>query len=218
MCVDGHADVVRRRAILEREYDFGNQLGRVWTDHVAAEKLIGAGVSHELHEPRALSHRSRAAVGGKRKFRGAIFSSTLLYLTLGKADDRNLRPRVYHARYGFVMHVRRLAGNHLRGYNALFQNPGHGRHWLKVKLVGTKTNRSALGARIQVELKGPDGALRSIYRVIGNNGSFGWFGAYGSQVWINPTEQLVTLLMIQNLVYPVQRDFEAAVLQARQAK
>jgi CubicO group peptidase (beta-lactamase class C family) len=47
------------------------------------------------------------------------------------------------------------------------------------------------------------------------DGSFGWFGAYGSQVWINPKEQLVTLLMIQNLVYDVQRDFEAAVVQAR---
>ena len=38
-----------------------------------------------------------------------------------------------------------------RSYNLLFQNPGHGRHWLKVKLVGTKTNRAALGARIQVD-------------------------------------------------------------------
>jgi CubicO group peptidase (beta-lactamase class C family) len=47
------------------------------------------------------------------------------------------------------------------------------------------------------------------------DGSFGWFGAYGSQVWINPKEQLVTILMIQNLVYDVQRDFEAAVVQAR---
>jgi hypothetical protein len=60
-----------------------------------------------------------------------------------------------------------------QSYNALFQNPGHGCHWLKVKLVGTKTNRSALGARIQVELKGSDGASRSINRVIGNNASFG---------------------------------------------
>ena len=29
-----------------------------------------------------------------------------------------------------------------RAYNVLFQNPGHGNHWLKVKLVGTKTNRA----------------------------------------------------------------------------
>jgi hypothetical protein len=60
-----------------------------------------------------------------------------------------------------------------RGYNALFQNPGNKRHWLKVKLVGTKTNRSAIGAKIVVELKGPNGALRAIHRVVGNNGSFG---------------------------------------------
>lgn len=60
-----------------------------------------------------------------------------------------------------------------RAYNLLFQNPGQGNHWLKVKLVGTKTNRSALGARIHAVVKGPDGALRSIYRTVGNNGSFG---------------------------------------------
>ena len=39
-----------------------------------------------------------------------------------------------------------------RAYNLLFRNPGHGRHWLKVKLVGTQTNRAALGARIRVDL------------------------------------------------------------------
>ncbi len=59
-----------------------------------------------------------------------------------------------------------------RGYNALFQNPGHGHHWLKVRLVGTRTNRSAIGARLQVNIA-RTGGLRSIRRVIGNNGSFG---------------------------------------------
>jgi hypothetical protein len=60
-----------------------------------------------------------------------------------------------------------------RSYNALFQNPGHNRHWLKIKLIGTKTNRSAIGAKIHAELKGADGQARSIFRVIGNNSSFG---------------------------------------------
>jgi len=46
------------------------------------------------------------------------------------------------------------------------------------------------------------------------NGSFGWFGAYGTQAWINPKDELVTLVMIQNLNYEVQRDFENAVVQA----
>jgi hypothetical protein len=60
-----------------------------------------------------------------------------------------------------------------RGYNALFTNPGKGYHWLKVKLIGTKTNRSAIGARIRVDMTGPQGGSRSIYRTVGNNGSFG---------------------------------------------
>lgn len=60
-----------------------------------------------------------------------------------------------------------------RAHNALFQNPGHGRHWLKVKLIGTKTNRAALGASIRVDLKNADGTMRSIYRTVGNNSSFG---------------------------------------------
>ena len=59
-----------------------------------------------------------------------------------------------------------------RGYNALFQNPGNGHHWLKVRLVGNQTNRSAIGAKLRVDLNGP-GGRRSIHRVIGNNGTFG---------------------------------------------
>ncbi len=60
-----------------------------------------------------------------------------------------------------------------QSYNALFQNPGQGHHWLKIKLVGTKTNRAALGAKIQVDLKAKDGQPRSIHRTVGNNSSFG---------------------------------------------
>jgi hypothetical protein len=60
-----------------------------------------------------------------------------------------------------------------QAYNLLFQNPCHGRHWLKVKLIGTKTNRDAFGAKIRVDLKDHDGNTRSIHRTIGNNSSFG---------------------------------------------
>ena len=60
-----------------------------------------------------------------------------------------------------------------KSYNLLFQNPGHGRHWLKVKLIGTATNRAALGAKVRVDLKYDDGTTRSIHRTIGNNSSFG---------------------------------------------
>ena len=55
----------------------------------------------------------------------------------------------------------------------MFQNPGHGRHWLKVKLVSVKSNRSALGARIEVERKNPNRTTVSVVQVVGNNDSFG---------------------------------------------
>jgi FG-GAP-like repeat/ASPIC and UnbV len=58
-------------------------------------------------------------------------------------------------------------------YNLLFQNPGHGRHWLKLKLTGTHTNRAALGARIRVDLFASDGSSRSIHRQVGGGSSYG---------------------------------------------
>jgi tetratricopeptide (TPR) repeat protein len=60
-----------------------------------------------------------------------------------------------------------------RAHNVLFQNPGHHRHGIKLKLVGTQTNRGALGARIRADLRSSDGRTRSIYRTVGNNSSFG---------------------------------------------
>ena len=60
-----------------------------------------------------------------------------------------------------------------KSFNLLFQNPGHGNHWLKIKLVGSKSNRAALGAQIKAVVKRADGTSRSIDRTVGNNGSFG---------------------------------------------
>lgn len=57
-------------------------------------------------------------------------------------------------------------------YNALFRNPGHGNHFLIVKLVGTETNRSAYGARIKVVIQTPQGP-REIHRAVGSVSSFG---------------------------------------------
>jgi hypothetical protein len=54
----------------------------------------------------------------------------------------------------------------------LFENPGHGGDWITLKLVGTRTNRAAIGARITVTVQSPAGK-RSIHRVVGSGGSFG---------------------------------------------
>jgi FG-GAP-like repeat/ASPIC and UnbV len=56
-------------------------------------------------------------------------------------------------------------------HNILFQNPGQGNHWLTVKLVGTKTNRAALGARIKVVTAGEKPL--TVYRHVSSGSSFG---------------------------------------------
>jgi hypothetical protein len=56
--------------------------------------------------------------------------------------------------------------------NALFENPGFGNHWIKVKLIGVRSNRSAIGARLRVDIV-EGGKSRSIYRRVDTGGSFG---------------------------------------------
>jgi ASPIC and UnbV/FG-GAP-like repeat len=60
-----------------------------------------------------------------------------------------------------------------RAHNVLFQNPGYGNHWLTVKLVGTRTSRAALGAKIRIDLRGPGGTVASRNRTITAGSSFG---------------------------------------------
>src|SRR5262249_32825497 len=55
----------------------------------------------------------------------------------------------------------------------LFENPGAGNDWIALKLVGVKTNKTAVGARIKVTVEDASGASRSIARTVGTGGSFG---------------------------------------------
>lgn len=56
--------------------------------------------------------------------------------------------------------------------NALFENPGFGNHWIKIKLIGQQSNRSAIGARVKIEIR-EEGTTRSIYQWVSSGGSFG---------------------------------------------
>jgi hypothetical protein len=56
--------------------------------------------------------------------------------------------------------------------NALFENPGFGNHWLRVRLVGTESNRSAIGAHVRADLTEGE-AHRSVHRHVTSGGSFG---------------------------------------------
>jgi len=54
----------------------------------------------------------------------------------------------------------------------LFENPGVGNDWLRIHLVGVKSNRAAIGARIRVTFK-ENGVERSVFRDVNSGGSFG---------------------------------------------
>jgi hypothetical protein len=58
-----------------------------------------------------------------------------------------------------------------RYHNVLFQNPGHDNRWLTVKLIGKKTNRSAIGARIKAVTAGAEPL--TVYRHVSSGSSFG---------------------------------------------
>ena len=55
----------------------------------------------------------------------------------------------------------------------LFENPGHGNDWINLRLVGVKTNRAAIGARITLTVENEGRGLRTIHRSVGSGGSFG---------------------------------------------
>jgi ASPIC and UnbV/FG-GAP-like repeat len=62
--------------------------------------------------------------------------------------------------------------------DAVFENPGTpGRHWVDLRLIGARSNRAAIGAKIRVTL-GPEpagrgAATRLRYREVSSGGSFG---------------------------------------------
>jgi len=55
----------------------------------------------------------------------------------------------------------------------LFKNPGNRNNWIDIRLVGVKTNRAAIGARIKLTLETEGHGQRFIHRVVSSGGSFG---------------------------------------------
>lgn len=55
----------------------------------------------------------------------------------------------------------------------LFANTAVGNDWINLKLIGVKSNRPAIGARIKLTVQNEGNTTRSIYRTVGSGGSFG---------------------------------------------
>lgn len=69
-----------------------------------------------------------------------------------------------------------------RYYDVLYENPGFGNNWISIHLTGVQSNRSAIGARIKIDVNDA-GTQRSIYRHVNSGGSFG----------ANPLTQMIGL-------------------------
>ena len=90
--------------------------------------------------------------------------------------------------------VKLMSSNHVGDmFNGKLGRPAHGMGY--GLLLGIVEDSVASGLRV-------------------SSGSFGWDGLYGTQTWIDPAQQMVTIVMIQTQVVQVQRDFENAVMQA----
>ena len=76
--------------------------------------------------------------------------------------------------------------------NVLFRNPGNNNKWIGVRLVGERTNRAAIGARIKVTVETEDGARRSIYRDVTSGGSFG-ASSFLQQIGVGKAARIETL-------------------------
>ncbi len=75
--------------------------------------------------------------------------------------------------------------------NVLFQNPGgHGNHSITVKLIGKKTNRAAIGARIKITPQ--KCSPTAIYRHITSGSSFGG-NPLQQTIGVGKVKQLATL-------------------------
>jgi hypothetical protein len=55
----------------------------------------------------------------------------------------------------------------------LFKNPGNQNDWIVLRLVGVKSNRSAIGARVRVTVRNEGQGVRVIERTVGSRSSFG---------------------------------------------
>ena len=80
------------------------------------------------------------------------------------------------------------------------------------KGIGNQTQGTGFGVLVRVVL---DPATCGCGR---STGGFGWGGAYGTMSWTDPEEKLTAVIMIQQSVDQVQRDFESVIRKAIIAK
>ncbi|HVS15395.1 MAG TPA: CRTAC1 family protein [Thermoanaerobaculia bacterium] len=165
----GFQDVAREagldRLVLPMGSNFGDVDGDGWLDF-----YLGTGYpDYEALMPNVLYHSVPAPGRAGRRFEDVTWAAGVGHLQKGHAVafadfDRDGDLDLF-AQMGGAFPGDRFA-------NALFLNPGFGHRWVLLHLVGVDSNRSAIGARIRIDVV-ERGVRRSIYRWVGSGGSFG---------------------------------------------
>ena len=104
-------DVFGRGLELHRHHGLGDQLGRLRSDDVNAQNLIGLGIGQDLDHPGGVTHCARAAVRHEREGSRLVASALGLELLFRLPDPRDFRRGVDHPRHGVEVDVRVLTGD-----------------------------------------------------------------------------------------------------------
>ena len=86
------------------------------------------------------------------------------------------------------------------GQIVLLNPGGFANNWISLKLVGVKTNRAALGARIRLTLDGAGAGSRLRYREVTSGGSFG-ASSLAQHIGLGKASRIATL----EIHWPVSR-------------
>ena len=181
---DGFEDVTREMGLWHVHLVMGANFGDLDNDGYPDFYLGTGAPSYDAIAPNAMYRND----GGKG-FQDVTFSGGFGHLQKGHGvsfgdldgdGDQDIFVQVggFYPGDGFV--------------NALYENPGHGNRWLSIKLVGTRSNHAAIGARIRVELMGRDGSTREVYTTVGNGSSFG-SSTLTQEVGLGATEKIIEL-------------------------
>jgi len=160
----GFEDVTKEAGLYRVFLTMGSNYGDFDNDGYP-DFLLGTGTpSFDAIDP-GVAYRNN----GTGHFKNVTFSAGFGHLQKGHGTgfgdlDRDGDQDVFVQMGGFRYGDRFLS--------ALYENPGHGNRWLSVKLMGTKSNRAAIGARVRVVVRMADGE-REVHSFVTNGGSFG---------------------------------------------
>ena len=113
MCVYGTCEIFGRTVERHRGDRLGDQLRGLGPEDVHAQEAIGVRIGQDLDHPRGFARALRAAAGHEWETAGAKRNAVFFEFALGPADPGDLGVGVDHPGHQRVVHVGRVARDHL---------------------------------------------------------------------------------------------------------